>query len=663
MEQNKLKIMIDAAMNAIHVNKHRKLALKINYLKGLAVEYEQQDHVYLDNALKKIDMYYEDEIKTYQKRFDGITPIDEKKEKALEAYDKKAYWARRKFKTKEAKQAEGQVLENILGQYDQIAVSKRNDYLKTLDEKYPHHSADSLRVYEEKIEARQAIRDQRKEKASKAYQKKHDRYLSFTESNAKKILKLTQQEKDLAIKIDLYNQNKIKIDELIQNDLETKLAKVKAESVAPKRVEQKQKKIHALEQKLTQVQSKKNVLSTKREKRIHKIHQSIKDVELKHNMILEKKLTQIQKKKEECYLKHVNADEANQKCINHFEIKAKNMTISYQKNITRKIDQLKKKTDNIQKTYQRNLSLISEKENDIKNLIAYHHQKVFKQHIIDRLEERIDLIETTSSMLNNTNIHLSISNLKMYFGGVRAVNDLSFDVKKGEIFGLIGPNGAGKTTVFNCLTQFYKATGGNMVFRNKESHLVNLYTKKTHDMITEGIARSFQNVELIWELTVLDNLLVAAHSLVITNYVEHMLHTRKMKREEKVLRNKGMQILKELGIEEYAFRSPYGLPYGILKKVELARTLMTDPSLIILDEPAAGLNDAETIELARIIKKVNKDFGITIFLVEHDMGLVMSICDTVCAISFGKMIGIGTPKDIQNNPEVRKAYLGDDSDE
>jgi ABC-type branched-subunit amino acid transport system ATPase component len=266
-------------------------------------------------------------------------------------------------------------------------------------------------------------------------------------------------------------------------------------------------------------------------------------------------------------------------------------------------------------------------------------------------------------MLKDQKIHLAISNLKMYFGGVKAVNDLSFDVKKGEVFGLIGPNGAGKTTVFNCLTQFYKATGGNMVFRNKEDHLVNLYEKKTHDMIKEGIARSFQNVELIWELTVLDNLLVAAHSLLVTNYVEHMLHDRKMKREEKVLRTKGMQILTTLGIQDYAFRSPYGLPYGILKKIELARTLMTDPSLIILDEPAAGLNDAETQDLAKIIKAINKDYGITIFLVEHDMGLVMSICDTICAISFGKMIGIGTPKEIQNNPEVRKAYLGDDSDE
>lgn len=279
------------------------------------------------------------------------------------------------------------------------------------------------------------------------------------------------------------------------------------------------------------------------------------------------------------------------------------------------------------------------------------------------MQKKIEKMDIMNQMMENETIHLSVDHLKMYFGGVKAVNDLSFKVKRGEIFGLIGPNGAGKTTVFNCITQFYKATDGHVHFSNKEGYIVDLNDRKTHDMISEGIARSFQNVELIWELTVMDNLLVAAHSLLISNYFEHMLSTKKVKREELVLRAKAYQILKTLGIEDYAFRSPYGLPYGILKKIELARTLMTDPKLIILDEPAAGLNDAETKDLAKLIQSINQTMGITIFLVEHDMGLVMSICDTVCAISFGKMIGIGTPKEIQANPEVRKAYLGEDSDD
>lgn len=280
-----------------------------------------------------------------------------------------------------------------------------------------------------------------------------------------------------------------------------------------------------------------------------------------------------------------------------------------------------------------------------------------------KLQQKILKIKTVMDMIEQDDIHLSVSDLRMYFGGVKAVNDLSFNVKKGEVFGLIGPNGAGKTTVFNCITQFYRATSGQMIFKNKEGHIVDLSQLKTHDMISEGIARSFQNVELIWELTVLDNLLVAAHSLITTTFFDHMLHTPKWKREELVLRTKGLEILKNLGIIEYAFRSPYGLPYGVLKKVELARTLMTNPSLIILDEPAAGLNDIETEDLAKVIKQINKEYDVTIFLVEHDMGLVMSICDRICAISFGKRIGLGTPKEIQQNPEVRKAYLGDDSDE
>ncbi len=522
MAQINLKNYVGQWIHGKHVRKHRKLILAINYYKGLASEYDHQDQTYLENRLNLIDRYYEDEVKGLKKRVDDVTRNDEKKEQAIKRYDEKAYWARRKYKTAEAKKALGQVLENILQQYDQVQASKRQEFINQLDVKYPHQSIENKQVYYDKIKKHEVIKDRRKEKASLAYQKRHETFLNFQKKNEKRLLELTHKAEDLKVLIEQYNENKVKYDELKLQDLTNRLESLKQNT---------------------------------------KIPESLKE------------------RREE------------------------------------------------------------------------------------KLQEHIDLIQTQMRMLKDQKIHLSISNLKMYFGGVKAVNDLSFDVKKGEVFGLIGPNGAGKTTVFNCLTQFYKATGGNMVFRNKEDHLVNLYEKKTHDMIKEGIARSFQNVELIWELTVLDNLLVAAHSLLVTNYVEHMLHDRKMKREEKVLRTKGMQILTTLGIQDYAFRSPYGLPYGILKKIELARTLMTDPSLIILDEPAAGLNDAETQDLAKIIKAINKDYGITIFLVEHDMGLVMSICDTICAISFGKMIGIGTPKEIQNNPEVRKAYLGDDSDE
>jgi ABC-type branched-subunit amino acid transport system ATPase component len=276
------------------------------------------------------------------------------------------------------------------------------------------------------------------------------------------------------------------------------------------------------------------------------------------------------------------------------------------------------------------------------------------------VKDKINYLDTKITMTQNEDIQLSVRNLKMYFGGIKAVNDVSFDIKRNEIFGLIGPNGAGKTTVFNCITQFYKATSGVILYRNKENNIVNLNKLKPFDIIKEGIARSFQNVELIWELSVLDNLLVAAHSLLLTNYFDHMFHTSKAMKEEEILKAKALKILSDLQIIDYAYRFPYGLPYGILKKIELARTLMTDPSMIILDEPAAGLNEAETKELAGIIKKINKDYQTTIFLVEHDMSLVMSICDKILAISFGKELAIGTPKEIQNNEAVRVAYLGED---
>ncbi len=267
---------------------------------------------------------------------------------------------------------------------------------------------------------------------------------------------------------------------------------------------------------------------------------------------------------------------------------------------------------------------------------------------------------TTDGTELKPEVLLSLQSLKMQFGGLVAVNNLSFDVKRGEIFGLIGPNGAGKTTVFNCITQFYKPTSGKVYYRgtNGVTHLLN--TIPVHDIIRHGIVRTFQNVELVWELSVLDNLLVASTSQYKSGLIDQFIHSPKLRREEQAMREKASSILDKLGLGAYKHLSPYGLPYGIMKTIELARTLMCDPELIILDEPAAGLNDAETITLAQTIQRIRQDYKTTIFLVEHDMGLVMSICDTVCAISFGKLLGIGTPSEIQKNPAVKEAYLGVD---
>lgn len=258
----------------------------------------------------------------------------------------------------------------------------------------------------------------------------------------------------------------------------------------------------------------------------------------------------------------------------------------------------------------------------------------------------------------NEDVVLSVRNLTMKFGGLTAVNDLSIDVKRGEIFGLIGPNGAGKTTVFNCITQFYKPTRGDVYFQGEGGKVVHLNDVKVSDVIKHGIIRTFQNVELVWELTVLENLLVTHtthHKAIIAGSILKLPHTRK---EEAKIREKALNILAFLGLFQYKDISPYGLPYGILKKIELARTLMVDPKLIILDEPAAGLNDSETAELARTIDMIRSMYNTTIFLVEHDMKLVMGISNTVCAINFGKMLMVGTPQECQANVAVREAYLG-----
>ena len=253
---------------------------------------------------------------------------------------------------------------------------------------------------------------------------------------------------------------------------------------------------------------------------------------------------------------------------------------------------------------------------------------------------------------------LSVHGLKMYFSGIKAVDNLSFQIKQGEIFGLIGPNGAGKTTVFNCITQFYAPTGGQVYYRDRFNNITALTDYKTPDVIKLGIARTFQNIELVYWLSILDNLLIGVHAFYRSTLADQFLHTAKLKQEEDVFRQRAISILDRLGILEYKDLPPAGLPYGVLKKVELARTLMSSPRMIILDEPAAGLNDAETENLTEIIRLIRDDFHCTIFLVEHDMNLVMSLCDTVCAISFGKMLAIGTPEEIQNNPLVQEAYLG-----
>jgi len=255
---------------------------------------------------------------------------------------------------------------------------------------------------------------------------------------------------------------------------------------------------------------------------------------------------------------------------------------------------------------------------------------------------------------------LELDHVTMQFGGLKAVNDLSFSVNEGEIVGLIGPNGAGKTTVFNCITQFYDQYKGNIYFTNRHEEKIDLRDKKVTEVINEGIVRTFQNVELIPDLSILDNVMIGAHNQFKTEIFAHIFKTKKAKREEADIKAKAIAVLEFMNIVHLKDQFAHGQPYGILKKIEIARTLMANPKLIILDEPAAGLNDKETDELASLIYKIREEYNASILLIEHDMGFVMDICDRVCAINFGQYLAMGSPKEIQSHPDVQEAYLGKD---
>jgi branched-chain amino acid transport system ATP-binding protein len=374
------------------------------------------------------------------------------------------------------------------------------------------------------------------------------------------------------------------------------------------------------------------------------IKQKMKRAQKKNQSLstLEKKLSDLALKKETA-LKKIN---------DQFELKK---VPESRQALTQKIEQID------QKRIKREQALLALEEKIIQKWTIFNQKRLHEAHT--KLEMYLKEIHHDDQNVNpnrqlSEDAILRLDHISMQFGGLKAVNDLSFEVKKGEIFGLIGPNGAGKTTIFNCITRFYMATEGNIYYRNHYNHVISLNDFIVHNVIKQGIVRTFQNVELIWELNVIDNLLVGAHKSYQTGFFQHMIQSKRLKQEEQVQRAKAYQILESLELTPYAYMYPLGLPYGILKKVELARTLMTNPKLIILDEPAAGLNDLETEALAKTIKKIRDDYQTTIFLVEHDMGLVMDICDTVCAISFGKKLAIGTPKEIQQNKIVREAYLG-----
>lgn len=256
-------------------------------------------------------------------------------------------------------------------------------------------------------------------------------------------------------------------------------------------------------------------------------------------------------------------------------------------------------------------------------------------------------------MSNSGQALLEVKDLSISFGGVKAIDSLSFDVHAGSIVGLIGPNGAGKTTVFNCIARYYTPDEGGIRFAQSD-----LLKGKSSDVLPLGIARTFQNMELFRSMTVQDNLLVGQHSGMQSGFWSALLSLGNSRTEEKKVRERAQEVMARLALSPYASEIVGSLPYGIQKMVEFARALVSSPRMILLDEPAAGLNPTETRQLTGLIKELRDVDGITVLLVEHDMSLVHSLCDDIYVVDFGKRIAHGTPDEISRDPRVIEAYLG-----
>ena len=250
---------------------------------------------------------------------------------------------------------------------------------------------------------------------------------------------------------------------------------------------------------------------------------------------------------------------------------------------------------------------------------------------------------------------LKVDNVSMVFGGLRAVSNLSMHIDEGELIGLIGPNGAGKTTAFNMITGVYTPTEGKVYFNGQQSS-----GKKSNQVTQMGMARTFQNIRLFSELSVIDNVKIAYNMHVTYNLADAIVRDGKYLSEEEYITQKALDLLKIFHLEEEAHEVAKNLPYGKQRRLEIARALATEPKLLLLDEPAAGMNPQETKELMEMIRWIRKEFNLSILLIEHDMGLVMGVCERIYVLEYGMKIAEGTPEEIKHNKRVIEAYLGEE---